>query len=112
MSSAGQGRPHLHGTANAGEIAAMSQGFAADGTFTSPALDAGQISSFGKIQLRGTLPGGTSLKVPAAAATSPIPTIRAGRRSTRTHHGIHRRRRSPPVSAEFHQRSGSHHAGS
>lgn len=51
------------GLANAGEIAAMSQGFAGEGTFTSPALDAGQISLFGKIQLRGTLPAGTNLKI-------------------------------------------------
>jgi hypothetical protein len=53
----------LMGLANEGGVAAMSSGYAADGTFTSPVLDATQISRFGKIHLRGTLPAGTSLKV-------------------------------------------------
>ena len=39
----------------------MSSGFATEGTFTSPVLDATQISRFGKMHLRGTLPKTTSL---------------------------------------------------
>ena len=38
-------------------------GFAAKGTYTSPVLDAAQISRFGKMHLHGTLPAGASLKV-------------------------------------------------
>ncbi len=56
------GRIYL-GLANAGGIAAMSLGYATTGTFTSPVLDATQVSRFGKMQLRGLLPGQTSLKV-------------------------------------------------
>jgi WD40 repeat protein len=51
------------GMANVGSIATMSSGFATKGTYTSPVLDATQISRFGKINLRGTLPPGTSLSV-------------------------------------------------
>jgi hypothetical protein len=51
------------GLANSGDIAVMTSGFASDGTFTSPVLDATQISRFGKLQLHGTLPAGTKLTV-------------------------------------------------
>jgi hypothetical protein len=51
------------GMANAGSIATMSDGFADHGTFLSPVLDATQISRFGKAQLHGSLPAGTSLMV-------------------------------------------------
>jgi hypothetical protein len=51
------------GLANVGGLAIMSSGFATEGNYISPVLDAGQISRFGKIQLRGSLPGGTSLTV-------------------------------------------------
>jgi len=53
----------LLGLANVGGLAMMSSGFATDGTYISPVLDAGQIGRFGKIQLRGSLPGGASLTV-------------------------------------------------
>ena len=53
----------LLGLANSGDIAQLTSGFAPSGTFTSPVLDAGQISRFGKIRMRGTLPGGGALKV-------------------------------------------------
>src|SRR6185369_11710991 len=53
----------IMGLANAGDIAAMTPGFAADGTYTSAVLDATQISRFGKMQLHGTLPAGTKLTV-------------------------------------------------
>jgi hypothetical protein len=53
----------LMGLANVGGIAAMSGGFAEQGTYTSAVLDATQISRLGKIQLRGTLPKLTSLQV-------------------------------------------------
>jgi len=51
------------GLANVGGLAIMSSGFATEGNYISPVLDAGQISRFGKLQLRGSLPGGTSLTV-------------------------------------------------
>jgi hypothetical protein len=53
----------LMGLANSGEIAAMESGFARHGSYTSAVLDAKQISAFGKMQLRGTLPGGSGLQV-------------------------------------------------
>jgi hypothetical protein len=53
----------LLGLANTGGIAAMTSGFANDGSYTSPVLDAAQVSRFGKLQLHGTLPQGTTLKV-------------------------------------------------
>lgn len=53
----------LLGLANSGEVAAMTSGFAPNGTYTSAVLDASQISRFGKIRLRGTLPGNTSLRL-------------------------------------------------
>lgn len=51
------------GLANTGAISALTEGFASEGTYTSPALDAQQVSRFGKIQLHGQLPQGTTLKV-------------------------------------------------
>jgi hypothetical protein len=51
------------GLANSGEIATMTSGYAAEGTFISPVLDATQISRFGKVHLRGTLPEGAALKI-------------------------------------------------
>ncbi|HMB95186.1 MAG TPA: hypothetical protein VKK61_04030 [Tepidisphaeraceae bacterium] len=52
----------LMGLANEGGVVAMTSGYAIDGTFTSPVLDATQISRFGKVHLNGTLPASTSLK--------------------------------------------------
>ena len=51
----------LLGLANVGGIEAMSSGFATEGTFTSPVLDATQISRFGKVHLHGSLPPATAL---------------------------------------------------
>jgi WD40 repeat protein len=51
----------LLGLANVGGIEAMEGGFAAEGTLTSPVLDATQISRFGKIRLHGSLPAATAL---------------------------------------------------
>ena len=51
------------GMANVGSIALMSAGFANKGTYTSPVLDATQISRFGKMQLHGSLPPDTKLLV-------------------------------------------------
>jgi hypothetical protein len=51
----------LLGMANVGSIASMSSGFADSGAFTSPVLDATQISRFGKIHLQGSLPKDTTL---------------------------------------------------
>jgi hypothetical protein len=62
MLAARDGRIVL-GMANVGGIASMSSGFAEVGTFTSPVLDAAQISRFGKIHLRGSLPKETALTV-------------------------------------------------
>jgi hypothetical protein len=51
------------GMANVGSIAMMSAGFASKGAYTSPVLDATQISRFGKMQLHGSLPPDTKLLV-------------------------------------------------
>ncbi|MGH7214912.1 MAG: hypothetical protein ACREIT_09130 [Tepidisphaeraceae bacterium] len=51
------------GLANVGGLATMSSTFAASGTYTSPVLDAQQISRFGNLQLHGSLPEGTSITV-------------------------------------------------
>ncbi len=51
------------GMANVGSIATMSEGFATRGTYISSVLDATQISRFGKMQLHGSLPAGTTLMV-------------------------------------------------
>src|SRR6185437_5379938 len=51
------------GMANTGSIASMSSGFAPKGTYTSPVMDATQISRFGKMRLHGSLPPGTALTV-------------------------------------------------
>jgi hypothetical protein len=51
------------GMANSGQIATLSASFASTGTYTSAALDAKQVSKFGKINLRGLLPKGTTLTV-------------------------------------------------
>ncbi len=56
------GRVYM-GMANVGGLAAMSSGYASSGVYTSPVLDAAQISRFGKIHLHGSLGGGTELKV-------------------------------------------------
>jgi len=53
----------IMGTANTGGISAMTAGYATDGTYISQVLDATQVSRFGKIQLHGLLPDGTTLKV-------------------------------------------------
>ena len=51
------------GMANVGSIASMSSGFASKGAYTSAVLDATQISRFGKLQIHGSLPEGTSITV-------------------------------------------------
>lgn len=51
----------LMGLANAGGISELSSGYASDGTYISPVLDATQVSRFGNVQLHGYLPEGTSL---------------------------------------------------
>jgi hypothetical protein len=56
------------GLANSGEVASMSSGFATEGTYTSPVLDATQISRFGKMQLHGSLPANTSLTIATRSA--------------------------------------------
>jgi len=62
LMAAKDGRVYM-GLANVGSIAAMSHGYASDGTYTSPVLDATQVSRFGKVHLRGSLPEGAELKV-------------------------------------------------
>ena len=68
------------GLSNVGGVAVMGSGYAERGTYTSPAFDAQQTSRFGRVQLHGTLPAGTTLTVstrsgnvkdPTAAAWSP-----------------------------------------
>jgi hypothetical protein len=62
MLSTSDGRVIL-GLANVGSVATMSSGYAADGTYTSPVLDALQVSRFGNIRLDGALPQGSSLLI-------------------------------------------------
>jgi hypothetical protein len=51
------------GLANTGGISAMTGGYASEGTYLSPVLDATQVSRFGRIQLHGLLPTGTKLQL-------------------------------------------------
>ena len=51
------------GLANVGGIAMLSPGYAAEGKYTSSVLDAQQVSRFGNVQLHGSLPTGSGLKV-------------------------------------------------
>jgi hypothetical protein len=51
------------GMANVGGLASMGSGYAAEGTYTSDVFDATQTSKFGKIQMHGSLPAGTSLTI-------------------------------------------------
>jgi hypothetical protein len=51
------------GLANTGGISAMTGGYATDGNYLSPVLDATQVSRFGKIQLHGFLPNETTLQI-------------------------------------------------
>lgn len=61
------------GCSNRGDINVMTRGYAAEGTYTSPVLDAGQIARFGKIRLQGTLPEGTSAKISTRSGNASEP---------------------------------------
>lgn len=62
------------GMANVGGIATIGGSYAATGTYTSPVLDATQISRFGKMHLHGSLPGGTTLTVSTRSGNVKDPT--------------------------------------
>lgn len=64
----------IMGLANVGGLAAMGAGYASEGTYTSPVMDATQVSQFGKIHLHGSLPPGTSLKVSTRSGNVREPT--------------------------------------
>ena len=64
------------GMANAGSIALLRAGYASHGVYTSPVLDATQISRFGKIRLHGALPAGTTLTVSTRSGNLKEPTER------------------------------------
>ncbi len=49
------------GTANVGGLSTMGSGYAPKGTYTSEVFDATQTSHFGKVQMHGHLPAGTTL---------------------------------------------------
>jgi hypothetical protein len=51
------------GTANPGRLLRLQQPFAKSGVFTSPPMDAKQVSVWGKMQCRGQAPTGSSLKL-------------------------------------------------
>ena len=53
----------LLGTANPAALVHLGAGFAGKGTYTSPVLDAQQISLWGKFNLNATIPAGTSVAV-------------------------------------------------
>lgn len=56
-------RQVLLGTANAATVARLEKGYAGTGTYTSPVLDAAQISLWGKLHLTAHVPAGTTLTV-------------------------------------------------
>jgi hypothetical protein len=60
--AAADGKVYL-GLANTGSMASMTRGFAESGTYTSSVLDATQVSRFGRMQLHGLLPQGSTLTV-------------------------------------------------
>ena len=62
------------GLSNVGGIAALGSGYADQGDYTSSVLDAQQISKFGKIQLHGSLPIDTTLKVSTRSGNVKEPT--------------------------------------
>jgi hypothetical protein len=66
------------GLANAGGIAAMTSGFAQEGVYLSPVLDATQISQFGQMTLHGTLPAGTKLELATRSGNVAEPDDAAG----------------------------------
>ncbi len=57
-------------TSNTGGISSLSANIAAEGSFESAALDAGVASQFGKLQLRGQLPEGSSMEVATRSGDS------------------------------------------
>ena len=61
--SSGDGARVFLGCSNRGDIIEMTSGYAESGTYTSPVLDAGQISRFGQLHLRGSLPNGAALSM-------------------------------------------------
>jgi WD40 repeat protein len=64
----------IMGLANVGGIAALGSGYADEGDYTSRVLDAVQISKFGKIEMHGSLPSGTSLKIATRSGNVKEPT--------------------------------------
>lgn len=63
----------LLGLANPGGVATLGATFAAEGTLTSPALDAGAVSTFGMLQLTGRLPEGTQLLISTRSGNTADP---------------------------------------
>ncbi len=53
----------LLGTANPAMLYSMAAGYAREGTYTSPVLDARQISLWGKLYVTGTIPAATTIAV-------------------------------------------------
>ena len=62
------------GLSNTGGLAVMGSGYADTGTYTSQPFDAQQTSRFGKVQLHGTLPAGTTLTVATRSGNTKEPT--------------------------------------
>jgi hypothetical protein len=60
--------------ANVGGLASMGSGYAPEGNYTSEVFDATQSSKFGKIQLHGTLPAGTTLTIATRSGNVKEPT--------------------------------------
>ncbi len=60
-------------TSNAGSVQSLGAGVAAEGSFESSVLDAGVASDFGKLQLRGQLPEGSSLTVATRSGNAADP---------------------------------------
>jgi hypothetical protein len=62
------------GTANVGGLASMGTGYAKDGTYTSQVFDATQTSKFGRMQMHGHLPAGTTLTLSTRSGNVKEPT--------------------------------------
>jgi hypothetical protein len=61
------------GMANAGALASMTRGYAHTGTYQSAALDADQVSRFGKIQIHDVVPPGATLTISTRSGNTEDP---------------------------------------
>jgi len=63
------------GCANPGAVLKITPGYVSEGYYISPAIDAEQISKWGKIQIEADIPEGTSLKVSSRSGNTSDPDL-------------------------------------